>query len=32
MDQQVTFPMDFQSAAPGDGIIYTSSDEDDAIT
>ena len=31
MDQQETFPMDFQGAASGDGVIYFSSDEDDAM-
>ena len=31
MDQQEKFPMDFQGAAPGNGVIYISSDEDEAM-
>ena len=31
MDNKESFPMEFQGAAPGNGIIYISSDEHDAM-
>ena len=31
MEQQETFLMEFQGAAPGDGVLYISGDEDRAM-